>query len=90
MEFPPNNARMVPASEKLYELIRERRLVHDGDPMLRSHVLAAETQLTERGIRISKRKSRRHIDACMALAYAAEAATIPRPKEPSRVPVSIY
>jgi phage terminase large subunit-like protein len=32
VEFPPNNARMVPASEKLYELIRERRLVHDGRP----------------------------------------------------------
>lgn len=74
VEFPPNNARMVPASEKLYELIRERRLVHDGDPVLRSHVLAAVAQLTERGRRISKRKSRAHIDACMALAYAAELA----------------
>lgn len=75
VEFPPNHARMVPASEKLYELIRERRLVHDGDPVLRSHVLASVAQLTERGQRISKRKSRAHIDACMALAYAADRAT---------------
>jgi len=74
VEFAPNNARMVPASEKLYELIRERRLVHDGDPVLRSHILAAEAQMTERGQRISKRKSRAHIDACMALAYAADRA----------------
>jgi hypothetical protein len=29
-EFAPNNARMVPASEKLYELIRERRLARRG------------------------------------------------------------
>ena len=29
VEFRPDNARMVPASEKLYELIVERRLVHD-------------------------------------------------------------
>jgi hypothetical protein len=75
VEFPPNNARMVPASEKLYELIRERRLVHDGDPVLRSHVLGAVAQLTERGQRISKRKSLAHIDACVALAYAAALAS---------------
>jgi hypothetical protein len=62
---------LVPAWEKLYGLIRERRVVHDGDPTLRSHVLAAVAQLTERGQRISKRKSLAHIDACVALAYAA-------------------
>ena len=64
------------AGEALFIPINMRhRLVNDGDPVLRSHLLAAVAQLTERGQRISKRKSRAHIDACMALAYAAELAS---------------
>ena len=37
--------------------------------------VARDKALSERGQRISKRKSRAHIDACMALAYAAELAS---------------
>jgi phage terminase large subunit-like protein len=69
VEFPQTE-RMVEASGKTYELIRERRLVHDGDPLFRSHMLAAVPGETERGIRISKRKSKKPIDAAIALAMA--------------------
>lgn len=74
VEYPQSDSRMAPASEMLFELIRERRLVHDGDPELRRQILAAVPSETERGVRISKRKSRKRIDAAVALAMAADRA----------------
>ena len=74
VEFPQNDSRMAPASEALYELIRAGRVVHDGDPEMRSQMLAAVPSQTERGVRISKRKSKRRIDAAVALAMAADRA----------------
>lgn len=73
-EMPQTDARMGPASETLYELIRSGRVVHDGDPLLRAHILAAVPATTERGVRISKRKSKAHIDAAVAAAMAASSA----------------
>lgn len=78
VEFDQGNARMAPATERIYELIRERRLVHDGDPELRSHILAAVVAETERGWRISKRKSKARIDACVALTIATDRAILSR------------
>jgi phage terminase large subunit-like protein len=72
VEFPQTDTRMAPASEALYELIMDGRLVHDGDPELRSQILAAVPSETERGVRISKRKSKRRIDAAVALAMAVD------------------
>lgn len=79
VEFPQTDARMAPASESLYELIRAGRVVHDGDPVLRSHVLAVVPSETERGVRISKRKSRQQIDAAVASAMAASRALFAQP-----------
>jgi phage terminase large subunit-like protein len=55
-------------------LIREGRLVHDGDPTLRRHVLAGVAIETEQGWRVSKKKSKQKIDALVALAMAADRA----------------
>lgn len=74
VEMPQTDTRMGPASETLYELIRAGRVVHDGDPVLRAHILAAVPATTERGVRISKRKSKAHIDAAIATAMAASRA----------------
>lgn len=74
VEMPQTDTRMGPASETLYELIRSGRVVHDGDPVLRAHILAAVPATTERGVRISKRKSKAHIDAAIATAMAASRA----------------
>lgn len=76
VQFDQNASRMAPASERLYELVKEHRLVHDGDPVLRRQVLAAVATETERGWRISKRKSRERIDAAIALAMAADRAVV--------------
>lgn len=76
LEFPMSNERMTLASANLYKLIQERKLKHDGDPELRSHVLAGTTKETERGWRLVKDpKQRRPIDALIALAIAAKVAT---------------
>ena len=74
VEMPQSDSRMAPASETLFELIREGRLVHDGDPEMRSQLLAAVPAETERGVRISKRRSKARIDAAVALAMAADRA----------------
>jgi phage terminase large subunit-like protein len=68
VQFDQTNARMVPASEETYELIADERLVHDGDPEARRQVLQAVVQETERGVRISKRRSKARIDFTVGLA----------------------
>lgn len=85
VEFPQGAGRMEPASNTLYELVRERRLVHDGDRLLREQVLAAVTAPTERGgWKISKRKSLERIDAAVALAMVADRAVTLRNVKPPR------
>lgn len=86
VEFPQNAARMAPASEQLYELVTQRRIVHDGDHDLRNQVLAAVIAPTERGgWKISKRKSLERIDAAVALAIMADrAVTLLVTKPPNR------
>ncbi|CAB4198356.1 COG4626 Phage terminase-like protein, large subunit [uncultured Caudovirales phage] len=85
VEFPQNNSRMSPASENLYELVKEQRLVHDGNRVLRSHVLSAVVAPTDRGgWRISKRKSLERIDAAISLAMAADRAVTMRYAKPVR------
>lgn len=79
VEFPQTDVRMAPASETLYELIMSGRVVHDGDPVLRSHILAAVPSQTERGVRVSKRKSRRQIDAAIGAVMAASRAVAKPP-----------
>jgi phage terminase large subunit-like protein len=87
-EFPQYDSYMGPASEALYELVREQRLVHNGDPLLREQILGAVAAATERGWRISKRKSKARIDGCVALAMAAYRAVATRNvKQKSKVPV---
>lgn len=77
VEFPMTNERTVPASARLYEAVLSGRLAHDGDPILASHVNAGTVRSTERGLRISKGKARRRIDALVALMVAFSSADQP-------------
>jgi phage terminase large subunit-like protein len=78
-EFPQSDARMSPASERLYAAVVEKRLRHPGDPVLDAHVAAAVAKQTERAWRLSKIGSRTQIDAVVALAMAVDQAeTAPR------------
>jgi phage terminase large subunit-like protein len=84
VEFPQRPARMVPACHAAYEAIVSGELAHDGDPVLADHVLSAAVRDTDGGWSLSKGRSRRHIDACIALVIALHRA-VQRP-EPEVVP----
>ena len=75
VEFPQSAARMIPACGNLYELIVNQVIAHDGDPMFTDQLLSAAQRQTESGWRLSKGKSKRKIDAAIALAIASDRAT---------------
>lgn len=84
-EFPQSPERMSLASAGLYAVLDEGRLEHDGDPLLRAHVLAGTVKNTERGWRLVKDpKLRRPIDLLIALAMAIALATDPPDDTTSR------
>jgi phage terminase large subunit-like protein len=67
IQFDQSPQRMAPACGLAFDLILERRIVHDGDPLLASHVKSAVKRVQDRGFTLSKGRSRRHIDAAITL-----------------------
>jgi phage terminase large subunit-like protein len=74
-EYPQTEDRLTRIGQGLYDLIRERRLIVYPSDELRAHVLAASAKETPHGFRIVKTVATKKIDACVALAMAAHAAT---------------
>jgi phage terminase large subunit-like protein len=77
VEFPQSHTRMVPASEKLYAAIVEKRLKHQNDSELNAHVASAVAKQTPRGWRLEKSAGGGNIDAAVALAMAVDRAEQP-------------
>jgi len=75
VEFPQSAARMIPACGHAYEMIVNRRVLHDGTPTYTDQVLSAAQRMTDQGWRLSKGKSKRKIDACISLVMALDRAT---------------
>ena len=75
VEFSQSTARMVPACGTLYEMIVNQKIAHDGNPVFADQVLSAAQRSTDMGWRLSKGKSKRKIDAAIALAMAVDRAT---------------
>lgn len=75
VEFPQSANRMVPACGQAYELIVGGKVVHDGSPTFTDQVLSAAQRMTDNGWRLSKGKSRRKIDAAIAMVMALDRAT---------------
>jgi phage terminase large subunit-like protein len=71
--MPQSDARMIPASERLYRAVVEQRIVHDDDPTLAAHAHAATAKTTRRGWRLH-RPGAEPIDAIVALAIALDRA----------------
>jgi phage terminase large subunit-like protein len=69
---------MVPACGTTYEVIVSGRLVHDGDPLFAEQVTAAVARTVGEGWRLSKGRSKRKIDAAIALVLAVHASTLNR------------
>jgi phage terminase large subunit-like protein len=74
VEWRQDNSRMVPATRTLHEAVVHGRLRHGGDPVVRSHALAAGVKETERGLRLKKTEVTRgrQMDAIVALAMAVD------------------
>jgi len=70
IELPQSAERLTVASQDLYTAIVSGELAHNGDPTLAAHVRAGAVKQHERGWRLVKGKSRRPIDALIALALA--------------------
>ena len=84
-----SNTPMCRASQRLAEMISDRRLIHTGDAALTTHVLACGVRQVGEGWRLTKQPgSRAPIDAAVALAMALSVALdnagegMPPPKEP--------
>lgn len=74
VEFPQTSSRMIPACGNAYELIVGAKVIHGGSPTFTDQVLSAAQRMTENGWRLSKGKSKRKIDACIALVMALDRA----------------
>lgn len=72
--FPQNDTRMVPATQLLYDLLVEQRLVIDNCPTCLEQISSAGVAESARGWRLHKKKSRAPIDAAVALAMAVQLA----------------
>lgn len=80
IEFPQSPERMIPACGRAYELIVNNQVAHDGDPILGDHVRSAAQRQYDRGWSLSKGRSKRRIDACIALVIALARAEAPAPE----------
>ena len=79
VEWPSTSPRrMVPACAKFYDAVVEKRIVHDGDPLLARHLDNAVTKIDALGPRIvkEKRDSPRKIDAAVAAVLAFDRASV--------------
>jgi len=85
VEFGQSAARMIPACGNAYEMIANKKVAHDGSPTFTDQVLSAAQRMTDTGWRLSKGKSKRKIDACIAMVMALDRATFrqPLPDSPS-------
>lgn len=70
--FPQHDARMIPASQRLYDAIVEGRLVHPDDERLNVHVANTIARHGRRGWRVDKANRADKIDACIALCMALD------------------
>ena len=81
VEVPQTDTRMVPAATDLYGLVVNKRLRHDGNPVLAQHIAnVVGKRRGESGWRITKlRDSSRKIDGAVAAAMASHEALKPWP-----------
>jgi phage terminase large subunit-like protein len=84
VEWPSTSpARMVPACAKFYDAVVEKKVTHDGNPIITRHLLNAVIKTDRIGPRIVKehRNSPRKIDAAVASIIGFDRATVSREQE---------
>jgi phage terminase large subunit-like protein len=90
VEFLQASGPMADAYQGFYQLAREGRLAHDGDPVLAAHIEATAARKSERGWKLSKLTNNRRIDAAIAAVLAVARAQHEQPKQPPTSTGSIY
>jgi len=90
LEFPQSSQRMIPACGNAYDCIVTNRVVHNGSPTYGDQVLSAAQRMTDNGWRLSKGKSKRKIDAAIALCMALDRATRRQSSTPSPTIESVW
>jgi phage terminase large subunit-like protein len=73
VEAPHSPARLTAASGTFDRMRRSELLIHDGDPVLRKHVLAAQLKVSEQGERYVIGERSRAVIAVMMAVHAATA-----------------
>lgn len=75
---------MIPATQKVFEAVTEKKLVHDGNPALARHIENCVVKTDHRGPRITKESpnSKRKIDNAVAFVIAYDRATAGKLEEP--------
>ena len=79
VNFPQTHSRMIPACGNAYDLIANSRIRHDGNPTFTDQVLSAAQRTTDMGWRLSKGRSKRKIDSCIAMVMMLDRITAPEP-----------
>jgi phage terminase large subunit-like protein len=86
MEFPQTDTNMIPATEDLYQDVKDARIIVPDDDVMERHWLAGVAKETGRGYRLTKRdggKTQRPNDGliadAMACALARDASATSRP-----------
>jgi phage terminase large subunit-like protein len=75
--FPQSPQRMIKACAGFFDAVAEKRLIHDGDPLLARHIGNTAIKLTPAGPHIKKENpnSPRKIDAAVAAILAVDRAS---------------
>lgn len=73
VSFPQTDVRMIPASDRLYRAIVEKRLTLPDNDELRQHAAHAVAKHSRRGWRIERANRADNIDAIIALCMALDA-----------------
>jgi phage terminase large subunit-like protein len=75
--FPQSPQRMIKACARFFDSVAEKRIVHDGDPLLARHLSNTAVKLTPAGPHIKKENpnSPRKIDAAVAAILAVDRAS---------------
>jgi phage terminase large subunit-like protein len=73
VSFPQTDVRMIPASDRLYRAIVEKRLTLPDNDELRQHAANAVAKHSRRGWRIDRASRADNVDAIIALCMALDA-----------------
>jgi phage terminase large subunit-like protein len=68
---------MIPATQKVFDAVVEKKLVHDGNPALARHLDNCVLKSDARGVRVTKESntSKRKIDNAISFIIAFDRAT---------------